>query len=668
MTDAIRDDNHVPVSTGVSSTDATVVLPFKVNPATGRLLTDTDSGGSGDLKADGTVPMTADFNLDGNNIDNGGVIFLKEQAEADADVAGSGQIWVNTATPNELWFTDDAGTDFQLGLPGAGDLLADGTIPLTADWDVGAYTITAKSFVADTSTPSTFAGAIDITIADTVNDIGLTVTQNDTTNNPQAVSITNAGTGNGLVIDQNGTTANSETAGALFVSNTGNDGIGLNVFSDNTGDQVNKLVQFKAKNAAFDTQVLEVFQGGSGGGIRVSNNGAGNGIFIDQNGEGGSFYIDTEATSSTALEIYGQNTSGTMVHFENEGIQASGQLIAVIQEHATSAAGAVVVRNDGTGIGLLLDQNGEALALSIDAENTTSDAVLIDATTTTGDTLQISSSSLTTGRLATFYSNSSTIDNVFVNMHLDHASSTAVLLNLINDGTGTGIVLDQNGNARSLHIDSEATSLPAVEIDIVDGDAHLRLVGDSGNATPTEGDLWRESDGLKYYDGSAEQNLLDNLPLAGGTMTGAITLGENAAIALDPAGSADGKYSGTTVTGTAGVNLVFGDLVYLAVADSKWEKTDADAVGTAGTVMLGIVVVAGDEDASVTLLLSGIIRADAAFPTLTVGAPAYVGVTAAAIQVAAPSGTDDVVRVVGYALTANELYFNPSPDHITVTG
>ena len=54
----------------------------------------------------------ADLNMDGNNVDNGGVIFLKEQAEADGDVAGSGQIWVDTATPNTLMFTDDVGTDF----------------------------------------------------------------------------------------------------------------------------------------------------------------------------------------------------------------------------------------------------------------------------------------------------------------------------------------------------------------------------------------------------------------------------------------------------------------------------------------------------------------------------------------------------------------------------
>ena len=75
-----------------------------------------------------------------------GTLSLKEQASANADTAAYGQLWVKTATPNELWFTDDGGTDTQLGAGGAGDLKADGSVPLTADWDVGAYDITAVEF------------------------------------------------------------------------------------------------------------------------------------------------------------------------------------------------------------------------------------------------------------------------------------------------------------------------------------------------------------------------------------------------------------------------------------------------------------------------------------------------------------------------------------------
>jgi len=104
----------IPNLTGhiTSTGNATVLGSFTVAQMNTALSDGTM--GTGDLLADGTVAMTGDINLDGNNIDNGGVIFLKEQADADADVAGSLQLWVNTATPNEFWYTDDAGTDFQV--------------------------------------------------------------------------------------------------------------------------------------------------------------------------------------------------------------------------------------------------------------------------------------------------------------------------------------------------------------------------------------------------------------------------------------------------------------------------------------------------------------------------------------------------------------------------
>ena len=41
-------------------------------------------------------------------------IHMTEQADADADTAAQGQVWVNTATPNELYFTTDAGNDIAL--------------------------------------------------------------------------------------------------------------------------------------------------------------------------------------------------------------------------------------------------------------------------------------------------------------------------------------------------------------------------------------------------------------------------------------------------------------------------------------------------------------------------------------------------------------------------
>ena len=41
-------------------------------------------------------------------------IFIKESASADADVAGDGQLWVKNDSPNNLYFTNDAGNDVQI--------------------------------------------------------------------------------------------------------------------------------------------------------------------------------------------------------------------------------------------------------------------------------------------------------------------------------------------------------------------------------------------------------------------------------------------------------------------------------------------------------------------------------------------------------------------------
>ncbi len=127
--------------------------------------------------------------------------------------------------------------------------------------------------------------------------------------------------------------------------------------------------------------------------------------------------------------------------------------------------------------------------------------------------------------------------------------------------------------------------------------------------------------------------------------------------------SADGKHYGYTEPGTAGTALTFGDLVYFAVADSKWELTDADAEATAFG-KIGICVLAANEDAATVILLWGKVRADAVFPALTIGAPVYVGLTAGDIVTTAPSVAPDIVRIIGYGNTADELFFCPDNTYI----
>jgi len=169
---------------------------------------------------------------------------------------------------------------------------------------------------------------------------------------------------------------------------------------------------------------------------------------------------------------------------------------------------------------------------------------------------------------------------------------------------------------------------------------------------------------------TATQTALDGkLWLSWWTVTGAVILEENASLQLDWSLSADWKWSGTTITWTAGYTQAFWDLVYLDPTDSRREAVDANATAWADWDARGLiwmVVSTGTDWNACTILLQWTIRADANFPTLTVGASVYASETSWDVAASAPTTSGVVVRVVGQALTADSMYFNPSADFIVV--
>lgn len=283
-------------------------------------------------------------------------------------------------------------------------------------------------------------------------------------------------------------------------------------------------------------------------------------------------------------------------------------------------------------------------------------------------------------RITTAGTNSASVVTVGGTQTLTAKTLTAPVL---NTGTvGTSLVPTSNDGAPLGDTTHQFSDLFLAEGGVINWDNGDATITQTGNVVALAGaDLRVATAGVGTDSDSvptlSSTSTLTNKTLTSPTITtpsafttgGTITLAENTSIALDPAGSADGKWSGITVTGLSGYTAAsgaFGDLIYLAVADSRWEKTDADAVATAGYVMLGMMLTdAVTDGVACNILLLGNIRADAKFPALTVGAAAYVGESAGAIQVAIPTGADNVIRVVGFALTADEIYFNPSQDHQT---
>ena len=87
----------------VSGSSSIIVDSDPSSIITVQASTVTVAANAGDVNLQATGKIVADC-----------PIFMTEQAAADADVAGKGQFWVKTVTPNVAMFTDDAGTDWTL--------------------------------------------------------------------------------------------------------------------------------------------------------------------------------------------------------------------------------------------------------------------------------------------------------------------------------------------------------------------------------------------------------------------------------------------------------------------------------------------------------------------------------------------------------------------------
>jgi len=153
------------------------------------------------------------------------------------------------------------------------------------------------------------------------------------------------------------------------------------------------------------------------------------------------------------------------------------------------------------------------------------------------------------------------------------------------------------------------------------------------------------------------------LPLAGGTMTGNITLSGDTNIVLDTSVSST-QSSGTIIKiGSHMSALVAGNIYYAynSMGSLYWGGADADSSNTEHMLALSV-----GTDADVDgMLLNGIYHK--ASHGLTVGDPIYLSTTPMTMTNTAPSGANDYVRVLGYAIDSNHIYFCPDNTWVKIS-
>lgn len=160
---------------------------------------------------------------------------------------------------------------------------------------------------------------------------------------------------------------------------------------------------------------------------------------------------------------------------------------------------------------------------------------------------------------------------------------------------------------------------------------------------------------------TAEYYFDPNLPRA--SITG--RMDRNGETRLDGTPDTDHSAVGpTTATFNAGETMSELFSVFMR-SDGTWWKTDADSTASS-TSMLGVHLFSSTVSAGSPLLvaLPGSFVRDDSF-NFTPGQTIYLSTTEGSWTTTAPSGTDDVIRVVGFAVTADVVFFNPSSDYIT---
>jgi len=135
--------------------------------------------------------------------------------------------------------------------------------------------------------------------------------------------------------------------------------------------------------------------------------------------------------------------------------------------------------------------------------------------------------------------------------------------------------------------------------------------------------------------------------------------GSESSIILDHTLSSNGESGILTTIGTG--MFTTGDVMYLA-SNGGWSQAIATSSSLGATSMLSV---AGAGSPSGGMVLQGIIYMSS--HGFTIGAPLYLATSSGDFTNTAPSGSGQYVRILGYAIDANHIYFDPDKTWVRIS-
>ena len=363
------------------------------------------------------------------------------------------------------------------------------------------------------------------------------------------------------------------------------------------------------------------------------------------------FYIQGDAINfrnyagSETYAIF-QNNGAVSLNYDNSqkfittstGVEVIGNVRSNVSNGggfmltANSASG--LVRNNATGVALrtnttdqlIIDNNGNA---------TFQDDLTVTNQLTVNNGIELTSGNFNAGDNERIRLGNS------ADLQMYHDGSNSYLLN----GTGD-FYIDSNGDDLFLRSDDDV---------VIQSQSSENAIYCTGNA------------GVQIYHNNSEKLETKS---DGIEVTGNIDLNSNGEIELDGNG---GMLLNTAPSGTEGNGIIIklhsssttaGKLYFKSNFAAAWSEVNAQ--GTAGdgaTRMLAVAL--GSNSGTSGMLLQGLFRK--ASHGFSAGAPLYVGETNGTFTTTAPSSQNDYVRIVGYVIDSNTIYFNPSGTWVQVS-
>lgn len=631
MENAERDQNRVTTLIAVSSVDGVTPVKLYADPVTHRLLVDVTGSGASPLTTKGDL-------------------YTFTTTNARLPLGTDGQVLVvDTSTPSGLkWQTAGAGT---------GDV------------------------VGPASSTDNAIARFDSTTGKIIQNSGVTI------------SDVNVLTAEGLI-------DSSLTINQIVATNGSKQLVTLDTATYPTLAQ---LAFVKGVTSSIQTQL---------DGKQASGNYL-TGLFGDGSASGPGSATLTLATVNTNVGTFGSATQATVFTVNGKGL-----ITGASQTTITPAIGSVTGMGTGVATFLTVPSSANLAAAMSDKTGT---GVLVFATSPTlvtpilgvatatsinGLTITTSTGALTiaNGKTATFNNTITFAGTDSTQMTFPSSSATIARTDAGQTFTGTQImtspkiltsILDTNGNV-VIGLVAEASAVNYAEFTngATGNPPHIRAKGSDTNIGLH---LVGKGSGMVSICDATDETKRVRFQVSGNT-TGAITTIASASTAartitlpdatttlvgvdttdvllnktvqagkidyvIEPA--ADDTFEGEMTNDIlSGDTIAQWDLVYLDSTSGRWEFADADAAATAGGVLLAMSAEAKTDGQAMNVVMRGIIRNDA-WTWTGAGKPLYVSTTAGALTETAPSATDDVIRVVGYTLSDDAIYFNPSNDWIT---